>query len=272
MDQGRTARVHGGLGSKFVKTGVGMSDAEHRFGIKARLNQIDTNSVLKRRHLLANAHCRKPNCSSAETLEHVLNHCASNMGAILQRHDTALEQIDVSIRQALLRTKSGAELRLNQTVPEYTGAALRPEIVLRDVAAQTVVIADLAITFETHAAGARHSTLQASHDFKVLKYKPIADELRLMGWRVESAAIVYGSLGSVQASNFKTYTEKIHLLKRDARQLDLRLSSHCVRSSCRVWSWHCRQHRDRQKSGTAARVPRESEGTPQPTQPPWARL
>lgn len=48
VDQGKTARVHGGLGSKFVSTGAGLSDAEHRFGIQARLNQVDTNSVLKR--------------------------------------------------------------------------------------------------------------------------------------------------------------------------------------------------------------------------------
>ncbi|CAI5742898.1 unnamed protein product [Hyaloperonospora brassicae] len=141
VDQGKTARVHGGPGSKFVMSGAGLSDAEHRLGIQARLNQVDTNS----------------------------------------RHDNALEQIGAKIRQALVRTKSGAELRLNQTVPEYTGAALRPDIVLRDVTAKTMFIADLAVTFEDHAAGARHSSLHSSHDFKVLKYKPIADEIAVEG-------------------------------------------------------------------------------------------
>uniref|UniRef100_A0AAV1VNU8 Reverse transcriptase n=1 Tax=Peronospora matthiolae TaxID=2874970 RepID=A0AAV1VNU8_9STRA len=261
-DQGNTARVHGGPRSKFVMSGAGLSDAEHRFGIQARLNQVDTNSVLKRRRLRANARCRKPNCSSAETLAHVLNHCAPNMGAIRQRHDSALEQIGAKIRQALVRTKSGAELRLNQTVPEYTGAALRPDIVLRDVAAKTLFIADLAVTFENHAAGARHSSLHSSHDFKVLKYKPIADEMRLKGWRVQSAALNYGTLGSVYPSNFKTYTEMLHLLKREARQLDLQLSSHCIRSGHRIWSGHCRLHRDLQRSGGASGAPRGSGGTP----------
>ena len=54
VDQGKTARVHGGLGAKLVITGAGLSDADHLFGIQARLNQADTNSVLKRRRLRAN--------------------------------------------------------------------------------------------------------------------------------------------------------------------------------------------------------------------------
>ena len=145
-------------------------------------------------------------------------------------------------------------------VPEYTGAALRPDIVLRDAAAKTIGIADLAITFEDQSAGARHSSLQLSHDHKTLKYQPIVAELEHKGWRVQTAAIVYGSLGSVQPSNFKTYTEKLKLLKTEARQLDLQLSSHCIRASHRIWGWHCRQHRERQHSGTASRASRGSGG------------
>ena len=271
VDQGKTVRVHSGVGSKFVMTGAGLSDAEHRFGIMARLNQVDTNSVLKRRRLRANHHCRVPSCSNAETLAHVLNHCSTNMDAIRRRHDEGLELIGTKIRAALLRIKSPAELRLNLTVPEFSGAALRPDIVIRDPASKTMVISDLAISFEDQPAGSRRSSLQSSHDFKVLKYQPIVNELRLKGWKVISTAIVYGSLGSVVSSNFKTFTEELHLLKRDARQLDLQLSSHCVRSSFRIWNWHCSQHRDRQRSGTATRRTRGSGGTPQPSQPSSAR-
>ncbi|KAE8960438.1 hypothetical protein PR001_g30386, partial [Phytophthora rubi] len=110
VDQGKTVRVHGGPGAKFVSTGAGLSDDDYRFGVKARLNQVDTNSALKRKHLRAHAACRDPTCSEAETLAHVLNHCASNMDAIRQRHDDALEQIGSKIRSALERAKSTAEL------------------------------------------------------------------------------------------------------------------------------------------------------------------
>uniref|UniRef100_A0AAV1V8A8 Uncharacterized protein n=1 Tax=Peronospora matthiolae TaxID=2874970 RepID=A0AAV1V8A8_9STRA len=37
VDQGKTDRVHGGPGSKFVMSRAGLSDAEHRFGVQARL-------------------------------------------------------------------------------------------------------------------------------------------------------------------------------------------------------------------------------------------
>lgn len=271
VDQGKTVRVHGGVGAKFMTTGAGLSDDDYRFGVKGRLNQVDTNSVLKRKRLRAHTTCRDPTCSSAETLAHVLNHCESNMDAIRQRHDDALEQIGSKIRGALDRAKSPTELRLNQTVPEYTGAALRPDIVLRNVAAKTMVIADLAVTFEDQAARARHSSLQLSHDHKTLKYQPIVAELQHKGWRVQTAAIVYGTLGSVQPSNFKAYTEKFKLHKREARQLDLQLSSHCIRASHRIWGWHCRQHRDRQRSGTASRASRGSGGAPRRTSQAPAR-
>ncbi|KAE9036232.1 hypothetical protein PR001_g8928 [Phytophthora rubi] len=265
VDQGKTVRLHGGPGAKFVSTGAGLLDDDYRFGVNARLNQVDTNSALKRKHLRANGACRDPTCSEAETLAHVLNHCASNMDAIRQRHDDALEQIGSKIRSALERAKSTAELRLNQTVPEYTGAALRPDIVLRNVAAKKMVIADLAVTFEELAASTRHSSLQLSHDHKTLKYQPIVAELRLKGWQVQTAAIVYGSLGSVQPSNLKAYTEKLKLHKREAQQLEIQLSSHCVRASHRIWGWHCRRHHEGQRSGNASRAPRGSGGTPRRT-------
>ncbi|KAE9286651.1 hypothetical protein PF001_g21342 [Phytophthora fragariae] len=123
-----------------------------------------------------------------------------------------------------------------------------------------MVIADLAVTFEDQAAGALHSSLQLSHDYKTRKYQPIVAELQYKGWRVQTAAIVYGTLGSVQPSNFNTYTEKLRLHKREARQLDLQLSSHCIRASHRIWGWHCRRHRERQRIDTASRAPRGSGG------------
>ncbi|KAE9078720.1 hypothetical protein PF007_g23734 [Phytophthora fragariae] len=260
VDQGKTVRVHGGAGAKFMTTGTGLSDDDYRFGVQGRLNQVDTYAVLKRKRLRGNAACRDTTCSDKETLAHVLNHCEANMDAIRQRHDDALEQIGSKIKHALDRSKSTTALHLNQTVPEYTGAALRPDIVLRNDTAKTMVIADLAVTFEDQAAGALHSSLQLSHDYKTRKYQPIVAELQYKGWRVQTAAIVYGTLGSVQPSNFNTYTEKLRLHKREARQLDLQLSSHCIRASHRIWGWHCRRHRERQRIDTASRAPRGSGG------------
>ncbi|KAF1325661.1 reverse transcriptase, partial [Globisporangium splendens] len=272
-DQGRTVRAHGGAGAKFVSTAAGLTDAEYRFAIQARLNQVDTNATLKRRRLRANATCRAPNCSRAETLAHVLNHCAPNMDTIRQRHDSALEQIGAQLQCMVDRSRGSQEIRLNQTVPGYTGAALRPDIQVSNPAAKTMVIADLAITFEDQPASQQaSSSLQLSHDHKILKYQPIVAELQHKGWRVQTAAIIYGSLGSVHPSNFVTYTEKLGLLKREARRLNIQLSSHCIRASHRIWNWHCSQHRMRQQSGTASRAPRGPGGVPRSTSQAEARL
>jgi hypothetical protein len=129
-----------------------------------------------------------------------------------------------------------------------------------------MVIADLAITFEDQPTSQQaSSSLQLSHDHKILKYQPIVAELQHKGWRVQTAAIIYGSLGSVHPSNFVTYTEKLGLLKREARRLNIQLSSHCIRASHRIWNWHCSQHRTRQQSGTASRAPRGSGGVQRST-------
>ncbi|KAJ0390426.1 hypothetical protein P43SY_011776 [Pythium insidiosum] len=117
-DQGRTVRTHGGAGAKFISTGGGLTDADVRFAVNARVNQLDTHATLKRRRLRANATCRSPNCSRAETLAHVLNHCPANMDVIRQRHDQALEQIGAAIKKTPDVAGGHAELRLNATVPE----------------------------------------------------------------------------------------------------------------------------------------------------------
>lgn len=247
VDQGRTVRVHGGTGSKFVTSGAGLTDGEYKFAVSARLNQLDTNSVLKRRHLRANATCRAPDCAKAETLAHVLNHCEPNMAMIRQRHDAALAQIEAAIKHADHARRSNCDIRLDSTVPEFDGPAWRPDIQIRNATTKTVVIADLAITCEDQGTDTpASSSLQHSREYKVAKYEPIAAALRRQGWTVHMEAVIYGSMGSVHPANMAVFTDHFGMLKRDARRLDAALSSHCIRSSRRVWNWHCAQHRTRQ--------------------------
>jgi hypothetical protein len=200
------------------------------------------------------------------------------MAAIRQRHDDALEQIGTQLRRAAARTSAHTsaplEVRINQTVPEFDGAALRPDIQLRDPGAKTLVLADLAVSFEEQPMDQpATSTLQQSRDHKITKYETVAAQLRLKGWRVHVGAIVYGSLGAVPRGNFELYTERLGLLKREARQLDAKLSSHCIRASHRIWRWHCGEHRRRQQSrgGNGTSIARGSGGILQRTSDTAAR-
>ncbi|KAE8881490.1 hypothetical protein PF003_g34466 [Phytophthora fragariae] len=127
-DQGKTARTHGGAGSGFLTRPRGMWEADYRFAVAARLNQLDTHSVLKRRRLRAHDHCRQPGCSRAETLAHVLNHCPGTMDAVRGRHDDALKTIERALIASSGDRQDRVELRVNQTVPSLAGprATARP--------------------------------------------------------------------------------------------------------------------------------------------------
>lgn len=59
-----------------------------------------------------------------------------------------------------------------------------------------------------------------------------------MGWRVHVSALVYGSLGSVLPSNYKVLTEQLRLTKRNANQLNRRISVACVQASYKIWRLH----------------------------------
>eukprot|EP00644_Phytophthora_capsici_P019536 jgi/Phyca11/133576/e_gw1.569.1.1 len=111
-DQGKTARVHGGVGSAFLTRPRGMWESDYRFAVAARLNVVDTVNTLSRRRLRAHDRCRYPACRWKETLAHVLNHCPGTMDAVRGRHDDALKEIEHT-----LRASSGdrRELRVNQT-------------------------------------------------------------------------------------------------------------------------------------------------------------
>uniref|UniRef100_H3GYD1 Reverse transcriptase domain-containing protein n=1 Tax=Phytophthora ramorum TaxID=164328 RepID=H3GYD1_PHYRM len=240
-DQGKTARTHGGAGSGFLTRPRGLWETDYRFAVAGRLNQLDTHSVLKRRRLRAHDQCRQPGCSRAETLAHVLNHCAGTMDA------------------------DRAELRVNQTVPSLAGPALRPDLQLFNHTKKTVAVVDLAVAFEEQASDdTESSALARIAAHKRAKYAGIKRHLERQGWKVHLSALVYGSLGAVMPANYKVLTEHLGLLKRDAKRLDRQLSVACIQSSRRIWNLHCAQHRARQHQGQAPRGSRAAEtgGTP----------
>lgn len=263
-DQGKTARTHGGVGSGFLTRPRGLWEPDYRFAVAARLNQLDTHSVLKRRRLRAHDACRHPGCSRSETLAHVLNHCPGTMDAVRGRHDDALKSIERAISASSRDCTDRVELRVNQTVPELGGPALRPDIQLFNHTTKTVAVVDLAVAFEEQAADDEASSaLARTAAHKRAKYAGVQRHLERQGWTVHLSALVYGSLGAVAGGNHKVYTEHLGLLKRDAKRLDRQLSASCIQSSRRIWNLHCSQHRARQqRQGTRGSRAAETGGTP----------
>ncbi|KAG2759384.1 hypothetical protein Pcac1_g28554 [Phytophthora cactorum] len=268
VDQGRTARAHGGVGSSFITRPRGLWESDYRFAVAARLNMLDTASVLARRGIQGHGRCRYPGCRWTESMEHVLNHCPGTMDAVRGRHDSALGEIERA-----LRTSSGArrELRVNQTVPGLPGPALRPDLQVYNHDQRTVAVVDLAVAFDRQDSDdAASSGLAKAAAEKAAKYAGIKRHLERQGWKVHLSALVYGSLGSVAASNYTVYTEHLGLLKRDAKRLDRTLSVQCIQSSRRIWNLHCAKHRARQHQHQAQPQSRgrrvtETGGTPSRT-------
>ncbi|KAH7489197.1 Retrovirus-related Pol polyprotein from type-1 retrotransposable element R2 [Phytophthora ramorum] len=262
-DQGKTARTHGGAGSGFLTRPRGMWEADYRFAVAARLNQLDTHSVLKRRRLRAHDHCRQPGCSRAETLAHVLNHCAGTMDAVRGRHDDALKHIERALHASSPGGQDRVELRVNQTVPSLAGPALRPDLQLYNHTKKMVAVVDLAVAFEEQASDdPESSALARIAAHKRAKYAGVKRHLERQGWKVHLSALVYGSLGAVPAGNHKVLTEHLGLLKRDAKRLDRQLSVACIQSSRRIWNLHCSQHRARQHQAPGGSRAAETGGTP----------
>ncbi|KAG2791601.1 hypothetical protein PC111_g23849 [Phytophthora cactorum] len=190
------------------------------------------------------------------------------MDAVRGRHDSALRDIEHA-----LRTSSGArrELRVNQTVPGLPGPALRPDLQVYNHDQRTVAVVDLAVAFDRQDSDdAASSGLAKAAAEKAAKYAGIKRHLERQGWKVHLSALVYGSLGSVAASNYTVYTEHLGLLKRDAKRLDRTLSVQCIQSSRRIWNLHCAKHRARQHQHQAQPQSRgrrvtETGGTPSRT-------
>lgn len=118
------------------------------------------------------------------------------------------------------------------------GRPLRPDLQIYDATSKTAYICDLSIAFEaqkTNDPAAGNMRVRSTE--KLVKYQSAKDFLETMGWRVQVSALVYGSLGSVLPSNGPP-TEQLRLTKKNANQLNRRISVACVQASYKIWRMH----------------------------------
>ncbi|KAH9078198.1 hypothetical protein Ae201684P_019292 [Aphanomyces euteiches] len=237
-NQGRTALLHGREGSKFLLSGCRLWDADIRFAVSARLNQIDTRSVLKRRRLRANASCRHCGSASPETLGHVLQCCSHNEANIRARHDLVLQALASSIRNAQPDTR----LLVNSTAADFAGPVLKPDLQLIDATKKAVVICDLAVAMEDDQLHDGETVFEKTAKHKMTKYSPLSRHYTNQGYEVYSCALVYGSLGSVAPANHNILTQVIRLSRPAAASLQYAISASVIKASRLIWRVHCSGH------------------------------
>ncbi|CAD6235845.1 GSCOCG00008010001-RA-CDS [Cotesia congregata] len=162
--------------------------AEWRFIHRARLDVLPLNGAIRWGE--RDKRCRV--CGyHLESLLHVLNHCMTHSAGYQLRHDAILKRIAEASRIA-------GEKRVNKTVQGVDGdlAALRPDLVVRNEQAKSIVIVDVIVTFENQC-----KALDAARKEKCEKYRELATALREQGYQVTVDAIVVGSLGAWDPNN-----------------------------------------------------------------------
>ncbi|XP_057324632.1 uncharacterized protein LOC130667160 [Microplitis mediator] len=162
--------------------------AEWRFIHRARLDVLPLNGAI--RWGQQDKRCRV--CGySLESLLHVLNHCMTHSAAYQLRHNSILTRISRASRAA-------GEMRVNKLVQGADGdlARLRPDIVVSDERAKSVLIVDVTVFFENQCV-----VFDDARQSKIDKYHELATALRAQGYQVRTDAIVVGSLGGWDPNN-----------------------------------------------------------------------
>ncbi|KAH9138407.1 hypothetical protein AeRB84_017272 [Aphanomyces euteiches] len=234
-DQGRTVNLHGDIGSKFITSHIDMRDSVFRFGIAARLNLIETRSVLKRQRVTGNDRCRHCGPRMPETLSHVLQSCPHNDGPIRFRHDSSLRVLT----RAIMRANPDSVLRINSSVPGFPGELLKPDILLTNEGKKEVVICDLAVSYEDDQRIDGKTIFERKAETKTSRYSPLSRYMTQQGYSVYSCALVYGSLGSVAPANLDILCRLFNVPKSSANRLEATLSAQHVELSRAVWRFHC---------------------------------
>ncbi|KRZ02712.1 hypothetical protein T4C_6134 [Trichinella pseudospiralis] len=138
--QGKTAScvVLDRSSSRFITTGRYTSFAALRFALPARLDLLPCRARSSKRSYQS---CRR--CGyDRETLPHILQHCRQFSAPAYQaRHDAVQGRLETVMRRRF------PNLRVNRALPEI-GSNKRPDLVVVDEEARSVILLDVAIVFE----------------------------------------------------------------------------------------------------------------------------
>ncbi|KAL5509989.1 hypothetical protein EMCRGX_G005452 [Ephydatia muelleri] len=200
-DQGRAAGCISAhqASNHWIRGGKYTSFSEYRFAIKARLNLLPTRTVRKRSgEAIPDTSC--PRCwQEQETLAHVLKHCPSNVGLVLE-----------------------------QCVPGDE-KSLKPDLVILNRNTSEAYVVDITVQFEGEAA------FQEARKAKEDKYHHLKKVLHDKGYRkVEVDAFVVGALGSWDPGN-EQVIQKLSIGHRYAVLFRRLCCTEAIKGSFAIW-------------------------------------
>ncbi|KRZ00723.1 Retrovirus-related Pol polyprotein from type-2 retrotransposable element R2DM [Trichinella zimbabwensis] len=223
--QGKTAScvVLDRSSSRFITTGRYTSFAALRFALPARLDLLPCRARSSKRSY---QNCRR--CGyDRETLPHILQHCRQFSAPAYQaRHDAVQGRLETVMRRRF------PNLRVNRALPEI-GSNKRPDLVVVDEDARSVILLDVAIVFENTAAAFVDARIRkwAHYEKEILAY-------RLQGYSVTYDAIVVGSLGTWDPKNDAILKRIGVVSERYLRLMKVLVVSEMLEHSSRIYRRH----------------------------------
>ncbi|XP_075770148.1 uncharacterized protein T26G10.4-like [Pelodiscus sinensis] len=187
-DQGKVFEVTSKqeASNHFLRAGNFTCFADWRFIHRARLNCVPLNGAI--RHGTRDTRCRR--CGyPLETLPHVLCGCTTHSEAWRRRHNAIQNRLVKALPPAL-----GA-VTVDSPIPG-TNSRLRPDIVVTDEQAKTILLIDVTVPFEN-----RMTAFRVAREKKLSKYSQLADNLQSRGYSVAVHALLVGALGAWDPEN-----------------------------------------------------------------------
>ena len=185
--------------------------------------------------------CRR--CGYAtEMLPHVINHRRHQLVNMNGRHDAILDRIVKAVPASV------GTVSINRKVAD-SRFALKPDLVVTDVANRKVVIMDVTVPFEN-----RFEALVAARQAKMEKYEPLVLELTEKGFNVEMDALVVGSLGVWDPANERTL-RILKIGRRYSRLMKELITSEAIQWSRDIYIQHVTGHPQRQARPTRLDTP-----------------
>ena len=214
-----------------------------KFTIKARLQVLPTKYNLAtwypsqhEPHCILHPH---PTPDNKESMAHILNGCSQYRGLYIARHDRLVELVSKEIREvqdipSTMYKHSTVQLDWFNHNPTHDNILHEipntPDIVFINEIHKSVIIFEVACCFDLY--------MDTCFTTKLLKYQPLVEFIRDLGYTCQFIVLVFGSLGHVHRLVLRGL-QLGGLQKPAAKRLAKYCSVSAVIGSLSIWKRRC---------------------------------
>ena len=225
----------------WMRNGMGLSEDQWKFALKARLDVLPTRANLQRWGIVEDATCQRCH-KGKETIAHVLCHCPCNEAEMVARHNRVANRL---VKEA---EEQGDVVSIQPAFPASSlGGILRPDLLATD--GQGVRVCEVSVVAERD----QDMTLQARREKKINKYTPrLAKASEETGTEYTLAPVTVGALGGLDHSlkeDLETWLPGIEKERRHLQRIANYVTVDAIRGSHLCWVSRCVDRRQTEGTG-----------------------